>query len=233
MRWLCLVPTNGIWKIQRPTAAGAHATIRFILFGQECIKLAIAAGWLERLVAKIKVPFRGKTVFGVLHGQIGQGAALPNLPFEELHAFARGADLPTCPRRAILERLHVHTEAFVPLSPVVERLIDLHNDSQFRLPTRDQVEGRLQPLPILGRVVVDGQADDRPSVGRKNFRQIGMPVQKKAVGADAYERLRPVPPHDRDKTCQFRMNRRLTTEKVKFIHGHARTPSIHPTIGVR
>ena len=71
-----------------------------------------------------------------------------------------------------------------------------------------------------------------PFVGRKQFRQVGMPVQKNAVGADANDRFRPMVPHETDKVCQFRVNRGLTAQEMKLIHGNTRTPNTHPTIGV-
>ncbi len=80
---------------------------------------------------------------------------------------------------------------------------------------------------------MDGHADDHPFVGRKQFRQAGMPVQKKAVGTDADDRFRPMPPRETDKFCQFRINRRLTAQEMKFIQENARAPNAHPTIGVR
>lgn len=80
---------------------------------------------------------------------------------------------------------------------------------------------------------MDGQADNHPFVGRKKFRQVGMPMQKKAIGADAYDRFRPMPPRETGEIRQIRMNRGLTAQKMKFIYGRTRTPGTHPMIGVR
>ena len=80
----------------------------------------LVARRVQRLVAKIEIPFLGNAELGFLHLKISERRAFPEFSLEKLSAEPPRTDFPACPGRTILERLHFCTEPLISAGPVRE-----------------------------------------------------------------------------------------------------------------